>query len=137
MKSESQTRKRRRKVTDFAPTKTIAATLALTTICCTNQEKRFASKTQIGLCQQTQGMIAYEVKLYSDSTFYLPPDEAFIDESYGKFHIEKDTVFFETKSAESDLCATYFYDRSKQILVPIDCSDDKFRNDRLSISLRD
>ncbi len=109
-------------------------TIVFATISCRNSASDFTSKKQIGVCQQNQGMIAYEVFLYADSTFYLPSDNAFIEESYGDFRIKNDTVYFNTTGGELSLCERYRLNRENDLLVPIDCPNEKFGFDKLVIS---
>ena len=107
----------------------------ITFVSCNFEPKQeFAKKKVIGLCQENQGMITCEIRLYNDSTFYLPSDKGFIKYSFGEFKIKKDTFYFLTKGGEINLCDKYLINKNE--LIPFSCTNSNCKEDKLDISFK-
>lgn len=90
--------------------------------CNFDPKERFAKKQQIGTCQENDGMVTFEVLLYSDSTFYIPSTQI-LDYSFGKFTIRGENILFETEGGETHMCEKYLYIRKADTIKPILCSE--------------
>jgi hypothetical protein len=98
------------------------------TSCNSNPKEKFLLKKQIGVCQEIDGMVTFEAKLYSDSTFYIPSNDLYINYSFGEFHIKKDTVLFITNGGETHLCEKYLYIQKANRLEPFYCKKTNTNN---------
>lgn len=88
-------------------------------------KNEYTEKSVIGELYENQGMVTYEGKLYSDSTFYIP-SARMVNFSTGKFKITGDTIEFITEGGTKILSDVYNMDSTHTRIHPLNSELDEW-----------